>query len=363
MVMTRMRNKWVPALAALVAACGSGVGGEEVATSAGAMAAPRVVNVEVLTVGPEMFEDLIGITGTVEAERDVTVAAEESGVVRELYVPRGRAVRAGQALARIDDQVLRAQYDQARSEAALARETYERQRRLWEEDRIGSEMNYLRAKYGAETAEAAARMLAARLERTVVRAPIGGIVDDRLVEVGSMVGPGTPVARIIDVDTLKVTGGVPERYAGEVRAGSTAAVTFDNLRDRQFSGNTRFVGSSVNEHNRTFAVEVAIPNAGGMLKPGMVARVRLARGSATESLLVPREAVLRTEEGYVVYVVVEQDGRRVAEARSVTTGPGAGNRVVIESGISAGDMIVVVGQHQVTAGDLVQIVQARDGGS
>lgn len=361
--MTRMRQDWIPALALVLAACGSGVGGEEVATSASATAAPRIVNVEVLEVAPETFEDLIGITGTVEAERDVTIAAEESGVIRELYVARGGTVRAGQPLAKIDDRVLRAQYDQARAEAALARETYERQRRLWEDERIGSEMNYLRARYGAETAEAAVRVLGARLERTVVRAPIGGILDDRLVEIGSMVGPGTPVARIIDVDTLKVSGGVPERYAGEVRPGGTASVAFDNLREREFAGRTRFVGSSINEQNRTFAVEVAIPNAGGTLKPGMVARVRLARGSATQALLVPRQAVLRTEAGYVVYVVVERDGRRIAEARSVTTGPGAGNRVVVESGLAAGDVIVIVGQHQVTGGDMVQIVQSQDGTS
>jgi membrane fusion protein, multidrug efflux system len=361
--MTRITQQWVAALAIVLAACGSNVGGEEVASSPGAMSAPRVVNVEVLEVRLELFEDLIGITGTVEAERDVTIAAEESGVVRELYVPRGRAVRAGQPLARIDDQVLRAQYDQAKAEAGLARETYERQRRLWEDEKIGSEMNYLRAKYGAETAEAAVRMLGARLERTVVRAPISGILDDRLIEVGSMVGPGTPVARIIDVDTLKVAGGVPERYAGEVRPGGTAAVTFDNLREREFAGRTRFVGSSINDQNRTFAVEVAIPNAGGMLKPGMVARVRLARGAPAEALLVPRDAVIRTETGYVVYVVVERDGRRIAEPRPVTTGAGAGNRVVIESGLAAGELIVTVGQHQVAGGDIVQIVQPRNGSS
>ena len=151
-------------------------------------------NVEVVTVALENFEDQLGITGSVEAERDVTVAAEESGVIRELYVDKGQRVRAGQAIAKIDDRVLRAQYDQAMSEAALARETWDRQKRLWEEDRIGSEMNYLRSRYGAETAEANARVIAARLERTVVRAPITGVLDSRLVEIGSMVAPGAPVA-------------------------------------------------------------------------------------------------------------------------------------------------------------------------
>jgi membrane fusion protein, multidrug efflux system len=350
-------------LAVVVAACGTGAAGAGPGESDAERAVPRVVNVEVLLLQPEPFEDMITITGTVEAERDVTVAAEESGVIREVFVDKGRRVRAGQPIARIDDRVLRAQYDQARSEAALARETFERQRRLWEDERIGSEMNYLRARYAAETAEATVRMLAARLDRAVVRAPIAGVLDARTVEVGSMVGPGTPVGRIIDIDTLKVTGGVPERYAGEIRSGTVATVTFENMGNTEFAGTSRFVGASVNEHNRTFAVEVAIPNAGGMLKPGMVARVRLARGRTDEALVVPREAVLRAEHGYVVYTVVERDGQRTAQATPVTPGPGAGNRVVIEAGLAAGDQVVIVGQHQVAAGDLVQVVATKGGGS
>jgi membrane fusion protein, multidrug efflux system len=358
----RVKPHWT-LLAAIAAACGTGVVGETPGDSDAARAAPRVVNVEVMTTAAEPFDDMITITGTVEAERDVTVAAEESGVIREVYVEKGSPVRTGQPLARIDDRVLRAQYDQARSEATLARETFERQRRLWEDEKIGSEMNYLRARYGAETAEANVRVLAARLDRTLVRAPIAGMLDARFIEVGSMVAPGSPVARIIDVDPLKVTGGVPERYAGEIRTGAEATVTFDNVRSLEFTGVSRFVGASVNEHNRTFPVEISVPNADGMLKPGMVARVSLARGRTAAALLVPREAVLRTENGYVVYTVIEQDGRRVARATPVVTGPGAGNRVVIESGLQEGDVIVVIGQHQVTAGDVVQIVNERGAGT
>jgi membrane fusion protein, multidrug efflux system len=337
-----------------IAACGSNVGGEQVPSDNNA---PRVVNVEVLEVQAETFEDFIGITGVVEAERDVSLSAEESGVVREIFVEKGRLVRAGQPIARIDDRVLRAQYDQARAEAALAEETFERQRRLWEDERIGSEMNFLRARYGAETAAANARVLAARLDRTVIRAPISGILDARFVEVGAMVAPGTLVARIIDVDTLKVTGGVPERYAGDIRNGAAAMVVFDNMPDREFPGRTRFVGAAIVEQNRTFPVEVAIPNSTGTLKPGMVARVRLTRGAAREALLVPREAVLRTESGYSVITVIEDQGRLLAHATPVITGPGVGNRVAIESGLQPGDRIVVVGQHQVTHGDVVSIVE------
>jgi len=186
------------------------------------------------------------------------------------------------------------------------------------------------------------------------------MLDARAVEVGSMVAPGAPVARVIDVDTLKVSAGVPERYAGEVQRGASAIVNFETFAERDFPARTRFVGSAVNTQNRTFPVEIAIPNTGGMLKPGMVARVRLARGAQREAILVPREAVLRTETGYAVFTVQEQQGRLVAQMTPVITGSGTANRVVVESGLSASDRVVVVGQNQVTHGDVVKVV-ARGG--
>lgn len=350
------------AAVAVTIGCGNDAGGGQVPGDGAENSGPqRVVNVEVVQVTPESFEDAIGVTGAVEAERDVTVSAEESGVIRAVHVQRGARVRAGAAIASIDDRVLRAQYDQAMSEATLARETYERQRRLWEEDGIGTEMNFLRAKHGAETAAANARVIEARLARTVVRAPISGIVEQRMVEVGSMVAPGTPVVRVLDVDTVKVTAGVPERYVGQVRSGDAATVMFDNLTSREFTGRTRFVGAAVTEMNRTFVVEVAVPNPGGVLKPGMVAKVRLAMGETRDALLVPREAVLRTEAGYIVYVVRDQDGGTVAEVTPVITGSATGNRVVIESGLQPDDRVVIVGQHQVAHGDVVRIVEGSDG--
>jgi membrane fusion protein, multidrug efflux system len=319
----------------------------------------RVVNVEVLTVQPESHAEFISVTGTVQASRDVVIAAEESGVVREVLAERGRMVRQGQPIARLDDRLLRAQHEQAQAEAALARETWERQRRLWEDDGIGSELAYLRARYGAETAAAQERGLAARLERTVVRAPIAGMLDDRFVEVGTTVAPGSPVARIVDVATVKVMAGVPERYSADVRPGGEVTVTFDHMVGQEYRARTNYVGTALNEQNRTFPVEVAIANASGALKPGMIAKVRVGRRTLQNALLIPREAVLRAENGFVAYVVVDQAGRLAAEARVVQTGATAGGRVLIESGLLPGERVIVVGQQQVAGGDLVRIVNER----
>jgi len=348
----------------LLVLCASCSSGDVVARAAAAdsteTALPlRVVNVEVLDATPEPFADEVTLTGNVEANRDVIVAAEEGGVVREVLVARGSRVTEGQALIRIDDRLLQAQYDQARAEAQLAEETWHRQQKLWEQDSIGSELAYLQAKYRAETAAANERVAKTRLDRTTIRAPIGGTLDDRMIEVGSTVIAGAPVVRIIDADPLKIKAGVPERYAGEVRAGTPARVSFES--GQQMDGRTTFVGTAVNEQDRTFEVEVRVPNPGARLKPGMVATVRLLRGSSRDAILVPRDAVLRGASGYMVYVVATTGGVTKAESRTVRTGPGSAGRVVIEDGLEPGDAVIVVGQQQVAAGDLVKVTNRNPG--
>jgi membrane fusion protein, multidrug efflux system len=319
----------------------------------------RTINVEVAEVQPRTFSHVVRIIGTVAAERDVVVSAEESGTVRQVLARQGERVRPGQPLIRLDAGVLRAQLEQAVSQAELAEETWARQRRLWEDEQVGTEMAYLQAKYNARTARAQARVLAERYERTTVRAPIGGILDERMVEVGSMVAAGSPVARILDVDTVKVVGGVPERYAGEVRAGDEVVVTLDRLAGREFAGVIDFVSAVVDRSNRTFTVEVGVSNAGLTLKPGMVANVEIARERVEDALVVPRHAVLRREDGYLVYVAVATPEGWRAEARGVVPGGSRGDEVVIAAGLEAGELVVVVGHQRATHGDALVITNER----
>jgi membrane fusion protein, multidrug efflux system len=341
-------------LAAFAAACGSESHASE--TPAAEAAPARVISVEVEAAQPSAFTDFVRVVGSVGANRDVVVSAEESGIVRQLFVDKGAFVRAGQPIARIDDAVLRAQMERAEAQARLADETWERQRRLWEEDKIGSEMNYLNAKYGAQTARASANELKARLDRTVVRAPIAGVLDMRLVEVGTMVAPGAPVARVVDAATVKITGGVPERYAADIVRGAEMRVSFDGMAGAEYTGKVQYVGATLNEQNRTFPIEVAVPNRTGVIRPGMVANLQVARRAVGEAILVPQNAVLRRENGYVAFVAVERDGRTVAELRDVIPGASEAGRVVIEQGLNAGDRVIVVGQQQVSSGDVLRVV-------
>ncbi len=347
-------------LAMTAAACGGSGEAKEPAAAAAEAGGRRVVTVEVVPATAAPFTDVVSVVGMVAANRDVTLSAEEGGVVRRLLVDRGAHVSAGQPILKIDDALLAAQTAQAKAEAALARETWERQKRLWEEEKIGTEMAYLQAKYAAERAAASLRLLSERLDRTTVRAPVAGLIDTRLVEVGAMVAPGTPVARLVDVSTVKVVGGVPERYAADIRKGAPAVIVFDVLGGREFTGRIDFVAATVDPQDRTVPVEVVVDNAGGAIKPGMVAGIGIVRRELDAVIVVPQEAVLRTEDGYIVYIAVERDGATEAEARPVVTGASRANRVVIESGVEPGDRVVVVGQQKLAPGDRLQVIE-REG--
>jgi membrane fusion protein, multidrug efflux system len=350
-------------LALTVAACGESAQAGDTVPQGNAQPGPealaRVINVQVEEVAPTAFSEEISLTGTVQAARDVIVSAEEAGVVKELLVARGANVQEGQAIVRIDDAVLRPQVERARAEAALADEQWQRRKRLFEEDKVGSELAYLEARLTAEQAAAQLEVLEERLARTVVRAPFAGIVEERQVEVGAMVAPGSPIARVITVNPVKITAGVPERYATDVRPGAAVHVTFDALEGRTFEGKIGFVGSAVNPRNRTFAVEFSVPNMGGVIKPEMVASVGVVRRVVKDAIVLPQDAVIRLTDGQAVYVVRSEGGTDTAEARQVTIGMSQDNKVTVTSGLQPGDRVVVVGQHQVAHGDRVRIVEGK----
>jgi RND family efflux transporter MFP subunit len=363
-----MRNErrlvGVLAVAVALAACSSPDGGQARAEQLDTVVdttGARIVNVAATPIVLADFVDYIRITGEVEAMYDITVSAEEAGVIERFLVEKGSRVRRGQTIAKIDDAVLRGQVREARSVADVAEEQYQRQRRLWEEEEIGSEIAYLQLKSASEAAKARLQVLEERLARTEIMAPVTGIYDEKFVETGEMVVTGTPVVRVIAVRQVKVVGGVPERFALSVHRGDSARISFDALGGRELLGVIEFVGATVDVGNRTFPIEVVIDNPESVIKPRMVANVQVERERLQDVIVVPQQVVLRTEDGYQVYVVADRDGFPIASAREVELGPSYGNRIVIAAGLETGDQLITVGQRLVDEGSFVRVVSGSGG--
>jgi RND family efflux transporter MFP subunit len=324
--------------------------------SAGPVANARVINVEVMPIAYTEFAGFIRVTGEVEAMNDVTVAAEETGRLERFLVAKGRRVRRGQPIARLEADLLTAQVEEARAAAALAKEEYQRQRQLWVEDSIGTELAYVQKQYQGEIAAARLAQLETRLDHTVIRAPVSGVFDEKYVEEGEMAVTGAPVVRIVSTARVKVIAGVPERFVQSVQAGTYARVTFDIFPGREFGGRIGFVGTSVNESNRTFLIEIVLDNPGGIMKPAMVANVEVQRERLEQVVVVPQQVALRSDDGYKVFVAEERDGSFVAKARAVVLGSASGNDVVIAEGLMPGDLVITVGQQLVDDESWIRIV-------
>ncbi len=330
--------------------------------------ARRTIRVETLVVRPSTFEDVIELTGTVDAVNDAMLSAQSVGsliyrVERGAYVPRGGVV------ARIDSTLLYASYQQAmaqrdvaKAQFELASDTYERQEPLYR-DSIISATEYERVRAQLNQSEgqlrqavAALAQLREQLDNTRVVAPFGGTVEQYMAEIGEQVMTGGPVARMVNTNAVKVTAGVPERYASDIEAGTRVRVSFAQYGGEQYEAEVRFVGSAIDPATRTFPIELRLDNSDRSLKPEMSARLFVTRDAMTEALVIPQDAVLLDEAGYGAFVVVREGGESVARRRTLDVGASYSGSAVVRAGIETGDEVVVVGQQNLTDGDLVEVV-------
>jgi len=335
-----------------------------------ALASSRNVPVEVQVLAPGDFDDVLDVTGVSEAFEDAVLSAQSSGTVLTL-LPLGASVSAGQVVAQLDDalpqaaiQQAEALVAQARAQADLAEDTFRRQQGLFR-DSIISALEFENTRTQRIASEASVRQAEASLAQaraqarfSRITAPFSGRVEEHSVQRGEQVNPGMPVVRIVSANRLKVVVGVPERFSGDIRVGDQVQVAFSVLQgDAPRPARVSFVGNAVNPQSRTFTVELELSNPDGRIKPAMVANVLLTRARLTNVLVVPRESILRDERGESVFVVAQTEMGDIAQRRRIRTGASFGGRVVVEDGLSAGDRLVVLGQTNVSDGDLVNVAR------
>jgi RND family efflux transporter MFP subunit len=339
---------------ALVVLAGCGNGAEADADTNGTSGArERVVTVGTITAEPVSFDDKIRINGNVAAYDDALLAVETAGQV--LFVAElGTVVNRGDVVVRLDDRLIRASFEAAKSGYDLAVDVYNRQSALYA-DSVISTLQYLQSKSQRDQAAAQFTAMQKQLNDTQLRAPFSGRVEERLTSVGQFVGPGMPVLRLVNTSRVIITGGVPERYAGRITRNTPVDVNFRNYNLPSVAATVRFAGNMINPDSRTFPIEVVLDNRDNAIKPRMLVELSVARGSVENSLAVPRTAIIRNDDGLALFVVETVDGVKRAALRTVEVSLYSGEVAVIESGLSAGDEVIVNGFTNLGAGDQVTI--------
>ncbi|MCY3628804.1 MAG: efflux RND transporter periplasmic adaptor subunit [Bacteroidota bacterium] len=330
-------------------------------------------HVEVLRLSPTAFNEIIELTGTVEAKHDVIVSSKTTGTL-EAITALGQTVRIGQVIANTEDEMIRASVAQAEAQVnnaeaglRIAEDSYTRQQPLFA-DSIISPLEFARlettleqARSALAQAEAVYEQVARQLDYTSIQAPIYGKVEARYIEPGEQVIPGTQVLRLVDARNVRIAAGVPERYAGDIEVGTLVEIRLPTAGISPRTGRVTFAGSVIDPASRSFEVNVEVENTDERLKPEMIAELAIVRLTIEDALVIPGNAVTRTENGLSIFVVENRDGNHVALSREVSLGAEYANQVVITSGLSANEQVVVRGQSTLANQDLVSIDQSFSG--
>jgi len=359
----------LPIIVAL-AGCNHGEGG---AVKPAAQAVVRGVALEIVKSAP--LPDSLEVVGTVRARVSATVSARIPGSIAELRVREGDRVSKGQLLARLDalenaanaagaiagiDDARQA-LDEAISRRKLADATFERYRNLFDEQAVTRQEFDVRkseqelASQGVKRAEArlaqareGSRAAATMAGYTRIVAPISGIITSKQADLGSSVFPAQPLLTIEDRGSYQLELAVPESIAARVKPGTSVLVSLDTTGD-SFDTRISEVVPAADPASRTFIAKIALDRKG--LRSGMFGRGAISLGSSTNSLLVPKKAVV--EQGALTSLwVVGKDG--IARMRLVKVGRTVADRVEILSGLSDGEQVAVSGLEKVSEGARVE---------
>ena len=320
----------------------------------------KTVNVETEQVLPQPFQSFLRLVGTVETSDDVLLSAEVSGKVLRHVVTEGQNVRKGQTILRLDDSKLRQEVARLEAITAQSKTTWERIQNLYENENIGSEIDYLNAKYAYEQSASALKSLSIDLENTEVVAPFDGVVETIFAEEGEMLSPGMAAIRLIGSEQYVITAGVPARYANVVELGDQVDVWFDTQLQDTLSGRVVYVANSIDPSNRTFKIDIQLPAGQSYYKVDMIANLRLNTLSMEEVIVVSEEFVYSKNDAYVMYVKgTNSEGKDIAIEREVVLGPSFKTEVVITSGLNIGDEIITIGSAFLNDGVRINVVNAN----
>ncbi|GAB3987689.1 efflux RND transporter periplasmic adaptor subunit [Spirosoma daeguense] len=307
----------------------------------------RAKDVTVAPLTTSTFRHFVELQGTVDAKNNVQVSPKSGGVVTAVYVKEGDNVRAGQAIAKVDDQLLRESQEEVKTQLSLANTVFEKQAALWKQQ-IGTEIQYLQAKNNKESLERRLSTLNAQLGQSTVTAPISGVVDHVMVKVGQSAMPGMGLVQVVNLSQLKVVAKVADSYSGSVRKGDAIAIEFPDLK-KQLNSRISFVATTVDPSTRTFTIEAPLPSDNS-LKPNMLARVKINDQTQGNAIVINQNLIQSTENGQLVYVAVSEGGKKVAKAKTIKTGQSYGGQIEVTQGLQSGDQIVTTGYQDLVDG-------------
>lgn len=292
--------------------------------------------------------------GEVEAATSTPVSFTGMGAVERVLVSEGQRVARGQTLAIMDATQPRNTLAAAEAALSQAHDAYARMKTLHDQQAL-SDMDWVEVQSKVAQAEATVAAAKKAIADCTLLAPCAGVIGKNPMESGTTALPSQPVCTILDISAVKVRAAVPEREVAAIAASTPARITVAALGGRTFQGAAIEKGVEADATTRTYSIRVRVPNADRQLLPGMVAEVALGTAGAAgaaEQITVPVRAVQQDARGRL-FVWTVAGGK--AHRTTVSTGPTAGNRIAIASGLQPGDRVITAGYQKVSEGSTVEV--------
>lgn len=286
---------------------------------------------------PQEFADNLSLSGTLEANEQIEVRSEVSGVVEQINFEEGSMVTKGQALIKVNDIELRAQLKQMQTAKGLSSENARRAKLLLEKEAISQEeFDVANAEY--QSAQAQVQLIQAQLSKTIVRAPFSGKIGLRSISKGSYISPNTLIAQLVNTSQLKITFSIPEKYAQTMKVNQTLTFTTSGSKET-YKATIYAIEPAIEIESRTLRIRAITNNNDGKLIPGTFANVSLPLEKLQNALLVPTEALIPIQNGKKIFVVENGKAKEII----VETGARTDKEILITSGLKAGDTILTSG--------------------
>ncbi|MBN1198801.1 MAG: efflux RND transporter periplasmic adaptor subunit [Bacteroidales bacterium] len=302
----------------------------------------NLMTVRIDTLHEQPFSHYIEVQGRIDGNENIGVSPRTPGIVNRILVNEGDYVTKGEVLAELDSEVLNQTLYELESQLDFATELYSKQKALWDQ-KIGSEVQYLTAKNNKESLENKIATIKDQIKMSKIVSPIDGTIEEIPIKVGQMASPGFQAFRVINFSKAKAVADVGEAYTGKIQTGDQVQVFLPDL-DKEFGQRVSFSSKYIDPVNRTFVVEVELPSNHFVFRANMIAVLRIKDYSNPSAVSIPQNYIqLSRDEGQYVFVVSEENGKKVARKKTVEAGITYNGLTEIVNGLGEGDVIITAG--------------------
>jgi RND family efflux transporter MFP subunit len=314
------------------------------------------VDVNVDTISSETFKNKVELQGVVESKNTVDISAEASGVIQSISIKQGSRVRKGQVIATLDNSTYQSQIAELRNALSLAQTTSDRQARLFEQG-IGTEIQVLQARNRVNDLKQKISTAQTMAAKFVVKAPYSGVIDEVYVSRGEMTGPGMPVARLVNQGDNVIKIQASEKFIGAFKAGDKVMVSYPVLGIKSEEV-IQTVGQTIDPGNRSFSIFIKPTQNLSKIKPNLLSIVEVNDFEMPGAITIPTKVIYKLGDKRYVYVVGQnEEGQAIAEKREIVIERSFITNTIVKSGLKANDVIITSGFQNVSADDLLNIIE------